>query len=560
MEEYRKTITINSSKEYNSSPFHTTRKKMYCAISGKVPKEPVLSLESRCVYERRLVEEYVRQHGTDPVNGRPLAVEQLVEINVDPESMTLVNAANSATLNSNYSIPSLLSTLQNEWDAVMLENFELRKAVESLKKKLSTTLYERDAAKKVALKAISQKRKLQSEVDRLATEVTLVETTGNDDAPSKKRKMDTEPSHAELAVPDSNFSDELLASSVAYLKETKPLLKQSNISKDSEIVFDKLDKIAINNKSMTFTSLLAENKSKSLALIHDKSISHIKDPKNTTMIDMSEQLATGDDLELVVPTTGEDILVKTTNNRIMVLNTKTKQAQQIELGGSELGNLLYLYSHENVKPEYCVWADDKGNIGYVSKDGKTDVRVRQTENSDDMHYDKVDLHKDGILIALARSSCVEILNLCQPDDPPIKFEIGSELPNDAKAITNVKFCPNGFYFIVELDGDVLYTFDLRKSPPTLSSNPLPISGGCWDFDITGRFLLLNKSLDSNRIEFQFHQYDKTANSWKAVQTREVVLGDNSSFNSAKSMWLLSHEDTSFILLYSDDNLLTFDLK
>ncbi len=45
-----------------------------------MPEEPVLSPVSNNVFERRLVVKFVEENGTDPINGEPLSVEQLLEI------------------------------------------------------------------------------------------------------------------------------------------------------------------------------------------------------------------------------------------------------------------------------------------------------------------------------------------------------------------------------------------------------------------------------------------------------------------------------------------------
>lgn len=45
-----------------------------------MPEKAVLSPVSNHVFERRLVVQYINENGTDPINGEPLSVDQLLEI------------------------------------------------------------------------------------------------------------------------------------------------------------------------------------------------------------------------------------------------------------------------------------------------------------------------------------------------------------------------------------------------------------------------------------------------------------------------------------------------
>ena len=51
-------------------------------MSGETPRSPVVSLSSKCVFEKRLLEEYVKEHGKDPVTNEDLTADQIIEINV----------------------------------------------------------------------------------------------------------------------------------------------------------------------------------------------------------------------------------------------------------------------------------------------------------------------------------------------------------------------------------------------------------------------------------------------------------------------------------------------
>ena len=121
---------------------------MFCAISGVAPKHAVAD-KNGSLYERELIEAYIEQHGRDPINNEPLSKEDLLELHSSP--FTKPRAP------SETSIPNTLMTLQNEWDALMIETFELRKRNFELQKQLTNALYESDAAKRVIARLLVER-------------------------------------------------------------------------------------------------------------------------------------------------------------------------------------------------------------------------------------------------------------------------------------------------------------------------------------------------------------------------------------------------------------------
>lgn len=53
---------------------------LFLLVCNEVPEHPCVSPVSNQVFERRLIEKYIAENGTDPMNGQPLSEEQLIDI------------------------------------------------------------------------------------------------------------------------------------------------------------------------------------------------------------------------------------------------------------------------------------------------------------------------------------------------------------------------------------------------------------------------------------------------------------------------------------------------
>lgn len=53
---------------------------MRLTVSNEVPEHPVVSPVSGSIFEKRLIEKYVAENGVDPINGKELTIEQLIDV------------------------------------------------------------------------------------------------------------------------------------------------------------------------------------------------------------------------------------------------------------------------------------------------------------------------------------------------------------------------------------------------------------------------------------------------------------------------------------------------
>lgn len=74
-------------------------------VSGQVPQTPVVSVKSGLIFEKRLIEHEIEEHGLCPKTQQPLALDDLVEIKLEKDAKPQPSAATS--------IPGLLNIFHN---------------------------------------------------------------------------------------------------------------------------------------------------------------------------------------------------------------------------------------------------------------------------------------------------------------------------------------------------------------------------------------------------------------------------------------------------------------
>ncbi|KAI9229895.1 MAG: WD40-repeat-containing domain protein [Piptocephalis tieghemiana] len=134
---------------------------MFCAISGEAPLEPVVCPETGLVYERRLLlKALADSNGKCPVTGKDVDESRL--ITMDRSATTVKPRAPTAT-----SLPTLLGTFQNEWDALMLETYALKRQYQQCRQELATALYQQDAAVRVIARLVKERDEARASLANL---------------------------------------------------------------------------------------------------------------------------------------------------------------------------------------------------------------------------------------------------------------------------------------------------------------------------------------------------------------------------------------------------------
>ncbi|KAI9919696.1 hypothetical protein PsorP6_017312 [Peronosclerospora sorghi] len=147
---------------------------MLCCLSGQVPIEPVVSLKSGHVFEKRLILKYLEQNQLRcPITGQELDREKDL-LAIQPSTTSSSSSSSSAETSAVFapeaaSVPQLLSLFQSEWDAVMLETFTLKQHLEQTRQELSHALYQHDAACRVIARLNAENEALKEKAAQVAS-------------------------------------------------------------------------------------------------------------------------------------------------------------------------------------------------------------------------------------------------------------------------------------------------------------------------------------------------------------------------------------------------------
>lgn len=60
--------------DYNTSYF------CFVIVSNEIPEHPVISPSSGAIFERRIIEKYIIENGCDPISGKDMRSEELIEV------------------------------------------------------------------------------------------------------------------------------------------------------------------------------------------------------------------------------------------------------------------------------------------------------------------------------------------------------------------------------------------------------------------------------------------------------------------------------------------------
>ena len=134
-----------------------------CSLSGSIVDVPVISKKSGHIFEKRLIQKHIDATGQCPITGTELTKDDLIDIKTSKASKP--RSSNSTN------IPSILSSLQSEWDTLMLETFNMKQQLDLLRQELSHSLYQHDAACRVICRLVKERDDARGQLANIKTDL-----------------------------------------------------------------------------------------------------------------------------------------------------------------------------------------------------------------------------------------------------------------------------------------------------------------------------------------------------------------------------------------------------
>lgn len=371
-----------------------------CELSGEPiasTKEPVVATPSGhiCI-KRLLLQKLTENGGMDPfetIRERPLSEDQLIELKtaLEPPPRPQVT-----------SFPNLLQMMQTEYDALVLELFDTRKALEDTRRELSQALYQNDAAVRVVARLSMERDAARQELEQWNASVVAdptsatakVETsapTETEEPQSKRRKVERPDGPLTNDLPEEDYNT-MLETWEKLHPNRKPLLKAAAVQAPSPEALASFAKKSTKNwHKSSCRSVIAMARDGDLLVTAGKDMQVVVYSVDEEVVKHTFSIGS---VPTCVSVFGDVLAVGATNGKIIAYSVA---------GGSTLGELTVkadivdIEVHPTGKHLCAAASDGRVMIGLL-EDGKLSL-VSTFQGEESVEYTCGALHPDGLLYA-----------------------------------------------------------------------------------------------------------------------------------------------------------------
>lgn len=433
-----------------------------CSLSGIVPEEPVISIKSGHVFEKRMIMKALSVNPTCPVTDQPLTPEDLV--NVQKQK---INQPRPPSVSS---MSQMLKLFQDEWDTLLLESYKLKQHVSQIRQELSHALYQHDAACRVIARVTQERDKARAELAETRKNMSAaLAQTG-----ARAQAMEVEPAGLSQVVVDRIIDK---AQELQKWRKTKPKrpegytqkqqisqfkeIKSATLHSPSESGILCLD-ISRQNRNLVFTGGVDSNitcynhetgKTECKLTGHKKRVVTVKaHPTNPIVVSGSADKTVG----------------------VWKATEKWKMAHQISCHTAPVNDIsLHPLS------EYFVSCSDDGSWAFSNLELGSVVQKIPVGN---LKIGCLQLHPDGRLLGTGDSSKKVQIWEIHTQSPIV------QLPAFDTAVTSLSFSENGYHLAASSQDGTVRVFDLRK---TIQLHEFRSPGSTVNkvqYDYTGQYL------------------------------------------------------------------------
>jgi pre-mRNA-processing factor 19 len=445
------------------------------------------------VFEKRLIEKYIEENGKDPVTGQDLTLDDLLPVKtarvVRPRPPTLT------------SIPALLSTFQNEWDALALETFNIREQLTRTREELATALYQHDAAVRVIAR-------LTQERDEARDALSKVTVSGTSASNGDAMAVDAEALPVEL---------------VAKVEETQAKLSKSRKKRP-------VPEGWVTAEDVSSFAVTTENSSEieqPTTLSVEEDYAAIGGPSGDVAIYSIESDKVERSLPVGEPVTdsiwkGSRVVFATAKGSVKVYENGSEVASFSDHAGPATG----LAMHPSGEILASV-GSDKSFVFYDLVGLKRATRVFSNSCMSSLfhpdRYSFADLellalttcafHPDGHLFAVGTVTGDIIFYMTATGEQATSFSLGAP-------VQRLVFSENGFWFAATAKGQTTVTiFDIRKEGDAAKAKVLEVGGTVQDlaWDYSQQYLAT-----AGPAGVTVQQYTKSSKKWTELVRKDFA--------------------------------------
>jgi len=479
-----------------------------CALSGQTTiPDPVALPTGEICSKKLLLQKLLETSNYNPFHPS----SQLDESNL--VSLTSTNEILPPRTSNQNSIPSLLTTLSNEYDALVLELFDTRKALEETRKELSHALYQNDAAVRVIARVVMERDMARRELANVSANINgnlsakaKADANVNADADADDTSNGKEQTAAELGnkrkrveEPADPSGDATVSASVGGIPETiKKELKQkwSDLSSSRKAKTKATEGYATTDDISSFSALKKSyHKTSAKGIIamvgdgnaQDGKIVTSSTDKNMTLYDWKEgkvlshmnpkDVAGGGELLHCV---GETIAMVGTDGALRIF-VDGKVIAPVE--GLKLKDVVGVKVHPTGKHVFVAEMSGSIHLFEVDVDNGTMVEaaVWNGAEGEDKSCTAIGLHPDGLILAIGRENGK--IGLWDLNTEKLATTLAG---SSSSTIATIGFSEKGVHLAaVDADGTIA-VWDLRKQK-SITSISVPEGAGCVSFCPIGKY-------------------------------------------------------------------------